>query len=60
MTELQFSDPYQLAKYIKEANKQTPVKVYLNGDLSTCSSETLKIFWGWLLLLYCWRQSRSS
>ena len=44
MTELQFSDPYQLAKYIKEANKQTPVKVYLNGDLSTCSSETLKIF----------------
>ena len=33
MTELQFSDPYQLAKYIKEANKQTPVKVYLNGDL---------------------------
>ena len=26
MTELQFSDPYQLAKYIKEANKQTPVK----------------------------------
>ena len=43
MTELQFSDPYQLAKYIKEANKQTPVKVYLNGDLSTCSSETLKI-----------------
>ena len=24
MTELQFSDPYQLAKYIKEANKQTP------------------------------------
>lgn len=29
-----FSDPYELARYIKNAEKATPVKAYLNGDLS--------------------------
>lgn len=28
------SDPFELAKYIKESKKTTPVKVYVNGDLS--------------------------
>ncbi|BDG67602.1 MULTISPECIES: 2,3,4,5-tetrahydropyridine-2,6-dicarboxylate N-acetyltransferase [Enterococcus] len=44
MTELQFSDPYQLAKYIKEANKQTPVKVYINGDLGDVQADDIQLF----------------
>ena len=28
------SDAYAIAKYIKEAEKQTPVKAYINGDFS--------------------------
>lgn len=44
MSELQFSDPYQLAKYIKDATKQTPVKAYINGDLTNVTSDRVKIF----------------
>ncbi|WP_312498793.1 2,3,4,5-tetrahydropyridine-2,6-dicarboxylate N-acetyltransferase [Enterococcus sp.] len=44
MSELQFSDPYQLAKYIKDANKQTPVKVYINGDLSDVEVDDIQLF----------------
>lgn len=29
-----FSNPYDIAKYIKETKKSTPLKVYINGDLS--------------------------
>lgn len=28
------TDPYEIARYIKEAKKATPVKVYVDGDLS--------------------------
>lgn len=28
------TDPYEIARYIKESKKSTPVKVYVNGDLS--------------------------
>lgn len=31
------TDPYEIARYIKEAKKTTPLKVYVNGDLSSCS-----------------------
>lgn len=31
---MQFSDPYELARYIKNAEKATPVKAYLNGQLA--------------------------
>jgi 2,3,4,5-tetrahydropyridine-2-carboxylate N-succinyltransferase len=31
------TDPYEIARYIKEAKKTTPLKVYVNGDLSNCS-----------------------
>ena len=27
------NDAYEIAKYIKDAQKQTPVKVYISGDL---------------------------
>lgn len=31
------TDPYEIARYIKEAKKSTPVKVYLKGDISNCN-----------------------
>ena len=27
------TDPYEIAKFIKESKKSTPVKVYINGNL---------------------------
>lgn len=32
--EYNLTDPYEIARYIKDAKKTTPVKVYVNGDLS--------------------------
>lgn len=32
--EYNFNDPYEIARFIKESKKSTPVKVYVNGDLS--------------------------
>jgi len=37
-------DPYKLAKYIKEAKKSTPVKAYIQGDLSQISVSNVKLF----------------
>lgn len=31
------TNPYEIARYIKEAKKTTPLKVYINGDLSNCN-----------------------
>lgn len=31
-----FTDPYEIARFIKESKKSTPVKVYVNGDLRNC------------------------
>jgi 2,3,4,5-tetrahydropyridine-2,6-dicarboxylate N-succinyltransferase len=42
--EYNLTDPYEIARYIKEAKKSTPVKVYVNGDLSGCSVENIQIF----------------
>ena len=28
-----FTDPYEIARFIKESKKSTPVTVYVNGDL---------------------------
>ena len=30
------TDPYEIARYIKEAKKATPIKLYIDGDLSKC------------------------
>lgn len=38
------TNPYEIAKYIKEAKKATPVKVYVKGDLSGVSAEDVKVF----------------
>lgn len=38
------TDPYEIARYIKEAKKSTPVKVYVDGDLSGTASENIEIY----------------
>ncbi len=38
------TDAYAIAKYIKEAKKETPVKVYVRGDLKGLEAENIKIF----------------
>ncbi len=38
------TNPYEIAKYIKDAKKVTPVKVYVKGDLSGVEKEGVKIF----------------
>ena len=38
------TDPYEIAKYIKAAQKSTPVKVYIQGDLSSSYFGDIKYF----------------
>lgn len=38
------TDPYQIAAYIKQAVKQTPVRLYVNGDLKNADTTGLKAF----------------
>jgi 2,3,4,5-tetrahydropyridine-2-carboxylate N-succinyltransferase len=38
------TNPYEIARFIKDAKKATPVKVYIQGDLSSISSKAIKIF----------------
>ena len=44
MSDLQFSDPYQLAKYIKDATKKTTVKAYIQGDLTQLNTDNIRLF----------------
>ncbi|MCY6482791.1 2,3,4,5-tetrahydropyridine-2,6-dicarboxylate N-acetyltransferase [Clostridium aestuarii] len=39
-----FTDPYEIARYIKEAEKSTPLKVYVDGDLNNCEFNNIKCF----------------
>ncbi|KGK88925.1 2,3,4,5-tetrahydropyridine-2,6-dicarboxylate N-acetyltransferase [Clostridium sp. HMP27] len=39
-----FTNPYEIAKYIKEAKKSTPFKVYVDGDLSETNNENVEIY----------------
>lgn len=38
------TDPYEIARYIKEAKKSTPVKVYIDGDLKDCSFHDINAY----------------
>lgn len=38
------TDPYEIAKYIKEAKKSTPIKAYIEGDLSNCDFTNIEKF----------------
>ncbi|MDN6127087.1 MAG: 2,3,4,5-tetrahydropyridine-2,6-dicarboxylate N-acetyltransferase, partial [Tetragenococcus halophilus] len=44
MSELRFTDAYEIANFIKEAEKETPVKAYINGDISQMSTNNVKTF----------------
>jgi 2,3,4,5-tetrahydropyridine-2,6-dicarboxylate N-acetyltransferase len=44
MSEFTLVDGYAIAKYIKEAKKQTPVKLYLNGQLESIDFSHVKAF----------------
>jgi 2,3,4,5-tetrahydropyridine-2-carboxylate N-succinyltransferase len=40
------TDPYEIARYIKEAVKTTPLKVYVDGDLSNCTLGNIDCYGG--------------
>ena len=44
MSEISLTDPYEIARYIKEAKKSTPVKVYVKGDLEGVEFPNCRVF----------------
>lgn len=44
MSNENLTDPYEIAKYIKNAEKMTPVKAYIKGDLSNLEVADVKLF----------------
>ncbi|MDP4088108.1 MAG: 2,3,4,5-tetrahydropyridine-2,6-dicarboxylate N-acetyltransferase [Bacillota bacterium] len=42
--EYNLTDPYEIARYIKDAKKSTPVKVYVDGDLKSCNFSNIDVF----------------
>ena len=38
------TDPYEIAKFIKESKKSTPVKVYINGNLDGVNLENIEVY----------------
>ncbi|NLD61340.1 2,3,4,5-tetrahydropyridine-2,6-dicarboxylate N-acetyltransferase [Candidatus Sumerlaeota bacterium] len=44
MTQSIQNDPYVLARYIKEATKTTPVKLYIKGNLTQLDFDGLRVF----------------
>lgn len=37
-------DPYEIARFIKEAKKSTPIKLYISGEVNNISDYNLKVF----------------
>ncbi len=44
LTNTDLTDPYKIAKFIKDAKKTTPVKLYLKGELDNIDFGNLKAF----------------
>lgn len=42
--EYNFTDPYEIARFIKESKKSTPVKAYVKGDLKDCNFGDIDCF----------------
>jgi len=42
--EYDLTNPYEIARYIKDAKKTTPVKVYIDGDLKGVECENIEIY----------------
>lgn len=38
------TDPYEIARYIKDAKKSTPVKVYVDGNLDGCDFKSIDAY----------------
>lgn len=38
------TDPYEIARYIKEAQKSTPLKVYVDGSLENCDFNNIECY----------------
>ena len=38
------TDPYEIAKFIKESNKSTPVKVYIKGNLDGVDLDNVEVY----------------
>lgn len=41
---IDFTNPYEIARFIKEAKKSTPVKVYIKGDIEELNFPNCKVF----------------
>jgi 2,3,4,5-tetrahydropyridine-2-carboxylate N-succinyltransferase len=41
---IEFTDAYEIARFIKNAEKQTPITLYLNGDFNGVTFEGVKVF----------------
>lgn len=44
--EYNLTDPYEIARFIKESKKTTPVKAYVQGNLEGVSTEGIEVFGG--------------
>ncbi|MCK4257667.1 MAG: 2,3,4,5-tetrahydropyridine-2,6-dicarboxylate N-acetyltransferase [Halanaerobiales bacterium] len=44
ISNIDLTDPYKIAKFIKDAKKTTPVKLYLKGELDKIDFSDLKVF----------------
>jgi 2,3,4,5-tetrahydropyridine-2,6-dicarboxylate N-acetyltransferase len=44
MANFNITDPYEIARFIKEAKKQTPIKLYVNGDFRGITFNNVKVF----------------
>ncbi|MFU8793666.1 MAG: 2,3,4,5-tetrahydropyridine-2,6-dicarboxylate N-acetyltransferase [Acholeplasmataceae bacterium] len=44
MSTVNLTDAYEIARYIKNATKQTPIKLYINGDFKGITFERVKAF----------------
>lgn len=42
--EYNLTDPYEIARFIKEAKKTTPAKAYINGDIGNCDFGPIEHF----------------
>ena len=42
--EYNLTDPYEIARYIKDAKKSTPVKAYVNGDLKASDFKSIEVY----------------
>ncbi len=42
--DVDLTDPYKIAKFIKDARKRTPLKVYIDGDLSSVDAPNISRF----------------